>query len=647
MYYHSDIIEVYIFVGFSFMIFYCSPGHMTTLSALDRETRPYYNFMVSAADISGQLCFTNVTIHLDDVNDNHPVFSQRRYIASVYEDAPLRKVLLQVKAEDADVGVNRKITYTLVSNAKGTFEIESGTGMISLTKPLNRERQENYTLQVKAQDGGTPSLSSTAFVEIQVLNINDVPPEFSASVYRCNVSENAREGEKVITVHAINRESSKEDITYRILPGPDSHLFRIRSRSGTIRLKRRLDYEKETSYTLTVQASDSGPPVLTSTVLVKIDVTDANDNAPIFSEKQYLSKVEENSNPGTFVLQVFATDKDTGLNSKIQYSIISGNEEGMFDINEGTGIISVASSIDRESVAEFRLVIRARDQGNPFKETEAVAKITVTDINDNPPTLHQANITESVKESIPLHSTVFRLIPHDKDSPGNGAPFTFTLISGGHGMFAVDQTTGVITNVKPVKRGDYKLRIQMIDSGHPPQSSEVSLTIRVVESVVHPPVVEPLTIYVNLYNSYFNGGVIGRVKGKDKDGDKLSYAQVKTTHRSSLKIDKEGTVSALQSLASGVHKLNVSITGGGFTVYSHVTVVVSDVTEGFQENSLTLRLYQMTAGTFVEKNFERCKAFFARLLSVAPENVHIWSLQSADNDLDVVVSVKKTRKVMQ
>lgn len=618
---------------------------MITLILLDREKRPFYNFMVSAADIGGQSCFTNVTIHLDDVNDNPPEFTQRHYIASVYEDAPLKKVLLQVKADDPDVGVNRKIIYSLMSNGAGTFEIEAGTGMISLIKHLNRERQDSYSLKVKAQDGGVPSLSSTATVEIKVLNINDVPPEFSSSVYRTNISENAIKGERVVTVRAINRELGKEDITYRILPGPDSHMFRIHSKSGTIRIKRRLDYEKQQVHTLTVEASYSGPPVLTSTASVVIDVIDYNDNTPVFSEREYSSTVEENSNPGTFVLQVFATDKDSNDNSKIQYSILSGNEEGRFVINEGTGILSVAESIDRETASEYTLLVRARDGGNPFRQSETMARITVTDVNDNPPTLPSYNISVNMAENTVLRSTIYQLQPHDKDGPGNGAPFTFTLISGGLLSFTVDQTTGVISNVKAVSQGDYKLRIQIVDKGHPPQSSEVTVTIKVKESTAHSPKVQPLTIYVNLYNSYFNGGVIGRVKGTDDDGDKVSYSLVRLPPRSSLSVDKKGTVIAQPSLVSGIHNLNVSVTDGRFIVFSNVIVIVSDVTKELQENSLTLRLYQMTGGTFVEKNFEKCKSFLGQFLGVPSNNVLIWSMQSADRDLDVVVSVKKKDQV--
>ena len=138
-----------------------------------------YNFMVSAEDRGGQACFSNVTILLDDVNDNSPVFTQAQYRTSVYEDARLNKVLLQVKADDADIGKNRKLSYSLLDTAGGTFSIDSETGVISLKKSLNREKLAKYTLTVQAQDKGVPAKSDTCSVVIQVLNINDVPPEFA------------------------------------------------------------------------------------------------------------------------------------------------------------------------------------------------------------------------------------------------------------------------------------------------------------------------------------------------------------------------------------------------------------------------------------------------------------------------------------
>ena len=81
--------------------------------------------MVSAEDRGGQACFSNITIILDDINDNEPVFTQAEYRKAVYEDARLNTVLLQVKADDADVGRNRKISYSLLNTAGNTFSIDS------------------------------------------------------------------------------------------------------------------------------------------------------------------------------------------------------------------------------------------------------------------------------------------------------------------------------------------------------------------------------------------------------------------------------------------------------------------------------------------------------------------------------------------
>ncbi|EDO41767.1 predicted protein, partial [Nematostella vectensis] len=622
-------------------------GKMTNLVELDRETRPFYNFMVSAADIGGQACYSNISIHLDDVNDNRPLFSQSSYFTAVYEDAPLKKVLLQVKADDADVGVNRKLTYSLVTDAGGTFTIETGTGIISLEKPLNRELKENYTLNVEVMDGGTPPLSSIATVQIKVLNINDVPPEFSHSIYHGNVSEDAPIGNEVVRVRAVSRESSNDVITYAILRGADSGLFSIDRKNGTIHVNRKLDYETTKLYTLTVEASDAGPPVLRSTSYVRISVTDSNDNGPEFSEKRYSAKVDENSALGTFVLQVFATDRDSGTNAQIKYSIAEGNDAKKFKIVEETGVIKVSGDIDREEVASYRLKVRAQDQGLPPQVADTVVDIEVTDVNDNSPEFSSTNLTTVLSESSLPNAAVIHLRPHDRDALGNGAPYQFTLISGDASRFKL-HSNGLITKIGDVSHSDgqYRLRVLVADNGHPPQSTEVSITVKIAESKTHPPNVHPLTVYVNLYGSNLNGGVIGRVKATDKDGDLLHYSLVSSEQSSLLMISDEGTVRARANISPGTYNLNVSVTDKRYTVYSGVTVIVLNITPETQEHSVTLRLGDLSAGTFVEKSLEKCLLFIGKLLDVPAVNIHVWSMQPSDNDLDVVIAVRKRRKGM-
>ena len=605
-----------------------------------------FNFMVSAEDRGGQACFSNITIILDDINDNEPVFTQAEYRKSVYEDARLNTVLLQVKADDADVGRNRKISYSLLNTAGNTFSIDSESGIISLEKSLNREVQESYSLTVQARDRGVPSKSSTCSVVIQVLNINDLPPEFEETSYKANVSEDSLKGTQVTTMHAISREAGDEDITYTILQGSDSDMFQIDKVTGAVTLQGSLDYESKKSYLLTIQASDVGPPVLSATTSLKIIVTDANDHVPEFGQAFYRPKVDENSYIDKFVLQVFATDLDHGSNSDIRYSIVKGNEAGKFKIDPISGVISVAASCDYELKSEYTLTVRAQDEGKPPLSSETEVNVQINDVNDNPPEFSHTNFTVSIRENAPSGTTVIFLRPHDRDGHGNAGPFNFMRLEGDGSKFKLHRN-GLITKVGPLdhRDGEHKFKFRVFDSGEPPRFTDKTVTIKVVESITHPPEVEPLAVYLKLYSSQFNGGVIGSVKGSDPDKDPLTYSIVEPGAVSPFTITPDGVISAISNVLSKIYRLNVSVTDGKYFTYADVEIDVSDITDNILEHSLTLRLADLGPGAFVERNLVKCRKYLGSLLRVPARKVHIWSLQSADSNLDVVFAIMKRHKV--
>lgn len=605
-----------------------------------------YNFMVSAEDRGGQACFSNVTVLLEDVNDNAPFFSPVAYRISVFEDARMNKVLLQVKADDSDIGKNRKISYSLLDTADNTFSIDSETGIITLKKSLNREKQAVYVLTVQAEDAGSPTKSGSCSVTIQVLNINDVPPEFTDSSFKANVSEDATIGTEITIMTAISREAGDEEISYEILKGPDADMFKIDKKTGAVTLQGNLDFEKRKSYSLTIQASDVGPPVLTTTASLNVIVTDANDHVPKFGRDLYTAKVDENSALDTFVLQVFATDQDSGRNRDIRYSIVKGNEAGKFKIDHMTGVITIAAHVDYEAVSKYSLTLRAQDQGIPPLSSETQAHVTINDLNDNPPEFTNTNFSVSISEKALVGTTVIFLRPHDRDGHGNGGPFTFMRLEGDETKFKL-QRDGLITKAGPLdhRDGEHKFKIRVFDSGEPPKYTDKTVTIKVVEGVTHPPVVEPLTVYLKLYSSQFNGGVIGSVKGSDDDGDPLRYSIVAPRVGSPFTITTDGVISATSNVPSQNYKLNVSVTDGKYSTYAPVEILVSDITEDILTHSLTLRLSDLGPGTFVENNLANCRDYLGFLLNVPALNVHIWSLQSSDSSLDVVFAVMKRGSV--
>lgn len=117
-----------------------------------------------------------------------------------------------------------------------------------------------------------------------------------------------------------------------------SGVFSIDSSSGVIVLEQPLDREQQSSYNISVRATDQSPgQSLSSLASVTITVLDINDNPPVFERRDYLVTVPEDTSLGTQVLSVFATSKDIGTNAEITYLIRSGNEQGKFSINPKTG----------------------------------------------------------------------------------------------------------------------------------------------------------------------------------------------------------------------------------------------------------------------------------------------------------------------
>jgi protocadherin Fat 1/2/3 len=122
--------------------------------------------------------------------------------------------------------------------------------------------------------------------------------------------------------------------------------FSIDSSSGIIILEQSLDREQQSSYNISVQATDQSPgQSLSSFTTVTITVLDINDNPPVFERRDYLVTVPEDTSPGTQVLAIFATSKDIGTNAEITYLIRCGNEQGKFRINPKTGG-SIATSLE-------------------------------------------------------------------------------------------------------------------------------------------------------------------------------------------------------------------------------------------------------------------------------------------------------------
>ena len=465
-------------------------GLINTTKMLDREEIDDHVFEVLASDhgYPPRSATCSLTIKVLDVNDNDPKFERTTYYQEISEDLPISSTIMTIKATDSDDGKNAEIRYRLIENQQSsTFMIEPVTGTITTRATLDRESVASYQIFVQATDQGDVETrrSSTATINIAVLDENDNYPQFSQRVYRVNVSEdynfNVQAG--IIKVSATDKDLDKNgQISYNIFGGNTYDTFRIDAATGEIFVQKKLDYETISEYRLSIQAQDQGAPPRTNSTDVIVKIIDVNDNPPVFHAAPYRDTVPENEPINSTVVTVQAQDRDGGLNSKLIYSIVNPDASLPFWIDSNTGDIKVKSELDREKQESYSFVVKARDQGTPVLSDTATVYMTIRDVNDNAPVFAQKIYNQSVSESTAVTTRILSVSATDADSNDN-AYITYSIASGNaNNDFQISTINGegMISLQKPLnfkEHSQYQLEVRATDLGGLYDSAQVRIYV--------------------------------------------------------------------------------------------------------------------------------------------------------------------------
>uniref|UniRef100_W5KN59 FAT atypical cadherin 3 n=1 Tax=Astyanax mexicanus TaxID=7994 RepID=W5KN59_ASTMX len=578
---------------------------LKTATVMDREKTPGYKLIAQATDGGGLFCRSEISLTVLDVNDNAPSFFFTEFLASVFESAAPKTLLTRLQASDPDEGLNRSIMYSLVDSADGVFSIDSFSGVVILEKPLDRELRDSYRVRVQAADqaGGPDSLSTQVDLTVMVLDVNDNPPVFQKQDYAVTVPEDVAVGTEVLRVFATSEDiGPNAEIYYSITTGNELGKFII-DEATTIAVADDLDYEVCKDFFLKVDAVDGGTPPLKTSTLVTIEVMDINDNAPSFSEDLYNVLISEDAAIGETVTRLLAEDLDSQVNGRISYSILRGDRGNQFWIDPVTGLLKVNKALDRETVSSYSLSVQAFDSGSPAMSTTVTVNIEIADVNDNAPVFSPANASAVIQLNKPAGTTILTLSVSDNDSPRNGGPFEFRIVSGNEdSVFSLDQNGELRSNrvFGPDVTREYLLEIQKArDSGKPRLSSSSFVFVRVIGDSLFKPVAFPLEISVVMTADVFPGGIIGKIYATDRDeNDVLSFTQ-RPQPKSLFKINRQdGKIVALSGLEPG-YFMNATVSDGRFSVTVDVTVQVEQVTEEMVQNAVTLRFKDLSPEDFV------------------------------------------------
>lgn len=314
-------------------------GKVKVINPLVRDLAAVITITVLVTDITAPSVQQGqglLIVTIGDVNDSPPMFlppwtvENPFYYLELKEEQPVDTIIATYKAIDEDSDI---AGYRIVPESE-YFQINNGTGIVQIKKQIDYEKTKELSFTVMAFDTGIPQLNASAMVKVTILNINDNDPIFTSKEYSASIDENSPNGTFVIAVRATDNDADEYgEITYT-LTGEHSENFVIDNQTGYIRVANSnfLDHENINETVIQVIASDKAPTQVrrSVTVPINIKINDLNDNAPKFSQNEYNITVTENVrlNPPVPLVQLNASDPDSGINGNIRYSIISGNKNG-------------------------------------------------------------------------------------------------------------------------------------------------------------------------------------------------------------------------------------------------------------------------------------------------------------------------------
>ena len=395
-----------------------------------------YILKVTVTDKQGAKDTVQATIYVTNENEAPIV---KNDTCEIVENARTWTKGCSVVAIDPE---GRAMTYTIaVGNGSSLFSINA-SGAISVTSAPNYEEGSLYLLGIDVSDGVN---TSRAWVLMRVLDVNEPP---TAIVRNGTVEENSTSGTPVdcvvggVLYHCVEGfdEDAGTALTYSIVGGDTAGVFTINSAGDILVAKdHAIDYEKQSSYDLTIRICDNGKPGTTPSCIEQPSTVTVIDGDEMPTATGFTVTIRENAPVDSVVGTVRASDPE---GDNLTFSFGSGNNGKAFSIDSETGKVKVAREIDFEALTKktFEIQVFVNDGHNRI---ETLVEITITDINEGP---EIDDATMTVAENQPKGTTVGSMMGYvyDPDSPVDFLKNTFTAVGGDKAKFTIDANTGVI-----------------------------------------------------------------------------------------------------------------------------------------------------------------------------------------------------------
>ncbi|XP_052794118.1 protocadherin gamma-C5-like isoform X1 [Mya arenaria] len=478
-------------------------GDFSAVQKIDRESicsAPKCVLQLNVYAIS-QADFLTIEVNVEimDTNDKIPEFSSNVFRLSIQEGNALGSTYELPSAVDLDTGINRIKNFVLEPN-DGSFSLENHTNLdasiglnLRINLTLDRETIDLYQLLVKAIDGGSPALTGTLTVNINITDINDNRPVFDPQKYNVTIDEDVAVNTELVIVTATDRdigENARLSYSFtKMEPQSIQNVIAIEEATGKIFINQRINSQTG-PFTLFVEAADHGNPVKRSyQAEVIINVRDINNNAPQIVTITYINnrKIREDVAEGFLVAIFDVRDADTGENGDVtctseneNFSIRKGEKNSM---NIFQFSIHVHSKLDREVKSSHDILINCSDNGEIPLHSNTSFTVAVEDVNDNAPFFAQREYSKDIFENVTSGAVLLKVVATDRDD-GPNARLNYSIVpTNAMSMFYIE-ADGIIRAVRPFDREEkdyYQFNVIAKDNGNPSLNDTTVVEVRVLD----------------------------------------------------------------------------------------------------------------------------------------------------------------------
>ncbi|KAL1114964.1 hypothetical protein AAG570_007787 [Ranatra chinensis] len=636
-------------------------AHIRLARHMDYESIADYTLTIRIKNKYNLAAQQSINIQLEDVNDNIPTFTEV-VSGRVLENEPPGTPVMQVRAIDADsTAAHNQVTYELADN-QDNFVIDRYTGNITTLKMFDREEQDFYNVKVIATDNSPSALYTTGehnkgqqVFRIEIADKNDHPPKFTQPVYIAQaIPEDSNNNALVIEVKALDNDTASP-VSYSIIEGNENDTFLIGDKTGEIRVKKQLDYETLTAYTLKVRAYDGA---FEDFCRVEIKIKNINDNPPKFEiYENTISIVEEELVPGCIIeLEAYDPDiQDRSMPQHIVYSVMKKDQQKLLTIDKN-GCLSLIKPLDRDPPSGFEtwqvLILANDNDGNAVTEQQTTeVLIALEDINDNAPFLDMVQPVVWRENQPP--GIITTLIAKDNDSPKNGGPFKFSISSKAspdiRNKFSITGTDlRALDTFDREERKTYMVPIDIQDSGQPPMTGTSVLHIVIGDKNDNPMKEGQSNIFVYNYKGEAPDTEIGRVYVEDPDDWDLPdkhFTWIDGPHPNFDLNSRTGMITMLGGTMDQTYILHFKVTEESTEFAKHsvnalVNVTVKVIPEEAVDKSGSIRFSGITAEEFVNPDSNGVnkqsilRKKLAKYFNISEDNVDVFTVLHSPHNLN-------------